>query len=239
MVGSTSRSSSRYRAQFGRSSRQIAFSVSWSRFAAYARGRAYGGSGATGLRDDSEAWVAKISNAQRYAVFTTHGDKCYLCHGLVTMLTFEVDHVIPESLLQEPARLAEVLTLLGRPADFDLNSYENWLPSCRPCNGRKRATVFDATPIVQVLVQLATERAPLAREHETRAVHARELGAALNVLLRQAEAGELTDEVKAQLHPLVVDYSPHRSPDSDPTVVHLTRPMPPLWSYSRTTGWCR
>ena len=78
---------------------------------------------------------------ERLAVFVTHDEKCYLCNRPLDLLTMEVDHVIPESLQDNPKRLVEVVRLLGRPGDFDVNSYANWLPACRSCNGRKLAEV--------------------------------------------------------------------------------------------------
>ena len=43
----------------------------------------------------------------------------------VNLRTMQVDHLIPESLMNDPQRLGEVLASLGRPPDFDLNSYAN------------------------------------------------------------------------------------------------------------------
>lgn len=72
--------------------------------------------------------------AERYAVYTTHGEKCYLCTRPVDLASMQVDHIIPESLLDEPDRLAEVLDKFRLPREFDLNSYANWMPSCSQCN---------------------------------------------------------------------------------------------------------
>lgn len=89
-----------------------------------------------------------FSAAVRYAIFKTHGDRCYICKVPIDMASFQVDHVIPEALLQEPARLQEVLHALGRPADFNVNSFENWLPACAPCNNGKRALVWEHSLLV-------------------------------------------------------------------------------------------
>ena len=56
----------------------------------------------------------------------------------------EIDHIIPEHLQQ--ARLDEVLAMLGKP-DFEVNSYFNWVPAHRKCNGDKSDWVFDESTI--------------------------------------------------------------------------------------------
>src|SRR5688572_21907761 len=95
--------------------------------------------------------------AERYAVWMVHGEKCYICTQPVDLKSMEVDHIIPESLLEDPDRLAEILTWLGRPEGFSLNSFANWMPACRPCNGKKADLIFEPTPLVQVLLQRAAE----------------------------------------------------------------------------------
>ncbi|MGX5830092.1 hypothetical protein [Mesorhizobium sp. 43Arga] len=55
----------------------------------------------------------------------------------------EIDHIIPESLLGNPDRLAYILNWYGLPKDFDINSYANWLPASRNCNRKKSNSVFD------------------------------------------------------------------------------------------------
>lgn len=52
----------------------------------------------------------------------------------------EVDHIIPQSLWENPTRKAErvgLLVELGLPAEFDKDDPLNLIPSCRRCNGQK------------------------------------------------------------------------------------------------------
>lgn len=90
----------------------------------------------------------EFTDHERYAVFTAHGERCYLCRRPLDLQTMEVDHVLPEQLLSEPGRLATVLAHFGLPSTFEIQSLVNWLPSCRPCNNRKRAQVFEPVPAV-------------------------------------------------------------------------------------------
>lgn len=91
--------------------------------------------------------------AERYAVFVTHGDRCYLGRELLDMTTFQIDHIIPEHLQEDPRPLQKAIESFGLPDDFNLNSFENWLPACGSCNNRKRASVFEPVPIIKIELQ--------------------------------------------------------------------------------------
>jgi 5-methylcytosine-specific restriction endonuclease McrA len=63
----------------------------------------------------------KFIPAQRAAIYSTHGEKCYLCGKPISLKTMEVDHIIPESLLGKPKALNSVLNALGLPSNFAIN----------------------------------------------------------------------------------------------------------------------
>lgn len=111
----------------------------------------------------------------------------------------EVDHIIPESLENDSAKLKAVRVEFGLPEDFDLTSYENWMPACTACNNKKRALVFKSTPIVQAQLQRATEKAPVCREIERETVGKRRLANALNVIQRAARASDIKPDIVAAL----------------------------------------
>src|SRR5262245_25606081 len=75
---------------------------------------------------------------ERWAVFSTHGTrqgtKCWLCDEPVNFRDMEVDHILPESLFDAPAALQTALEAFGLSPKFELNSFENWLPSHPRCN---------------------------------------------------------------------------------------------------------
>lgn len=150
-----------------------------------------------------------FSANQRFAVFTAHGQKCYMCSCMVDMQSMQIDHLIPEQLLDNPNHLKAVLDGLGRPNNFDLNSYENWLPSCGPCNAKKGSTVFDASPLVQIQLQKAANKAETAKKLENDALHNATLTKAINTVCRANEKTMLT---KKQLEPLISSFKKH-NPD--------------------------
>jgi hypothetical protein len=126
----------------------------------------------------------KFTAFERWAVYTVHGDKCYLCGGLVDLTTMEIDHIIPESILADPARFRKVTADFGLSPNFNLNDYGNWMPSCRKCNNRKRDIVFSYSPAIQLLLQEAIEKSAKAREIEVEAISNKKVAKLLNEIER-------------------------------------------------------
>ena len=122
------------------------------------------------------------------------------------MQSMHVDHVLPEHLLDDPERLKEVIDSFGLPEDFDLNSYENWLPSCGPCNLRKRGEVFEPVPLIKLQLQKAAEKAAKAKTFEEAAVHSATLTKSINTMCRANERTILTLE---HFEPIVASLKEH------------------------------
>lgn len=108
----------------------------------------------------------RFDTAQRFAVYTAHSAKCYICERPIDLKSMQIDHVIPEGLPQDPGKFSDAIIALGLPPDFDVNSYENWLPTCPKCNNKKRGHVFRSTLLVQLNIEMARDKANLARSLE-------------------------------------------------------------------------
>lgn len=104
-----------------------------------------------------------LSTAQRQAIWTVHGERCYLCHQLCVFSDTEIDHVIPERLVGTD-ELPQILEALGLDAAFNLLSYENFLPSHRGCNRRKSGRAFNPSPIIQHEIERAIEKKTLVEK---------------------------------------------------------------------------
>jgi len=141
----------------------------------------------------------QFSDEERYAVYTVHGEKCYMCGEPVDLLTMEVDHVIPETLLEDRKRLATILTDYGLPADFNLQAWANWLSACSPCNNRKRSRVFNATPRIQLDLQIAAEKAPKAAALAAARVNAQVVSRAWNTIKRADANGHLDERLRSAI----------------------------------------
>ncbi|WP_179953979.1 HNH endonuclease [Denitrobaculum tricleocarpae] len=86
----------------------------------------------------------KFNYFERRALWEAHDKRCAYCRDPISFAEMEVDHVLPESLLNDEAEWAHVREEQGLLRDFSLRGYENLQPSCRACNSRKRAEVFPA-----------------------------------------------------------------------------------------------
>ncbi len=135
----------------------------------------------------------QFSQAERYAVFTVHRERCWLCDEPVSLSDMEIDHIIPDS-LEGTRELDRIFEAFNLPEEFTLQSYENWLPAHRRCNRKKRALVFKPTPIIQAHLELAAKSAPKARELEERYGSDRRIDRAVQELCVAYEKGDLNEK---------------------------------------------
>ena len=101
--------------------------------------------------------------AMRLSISSAWDSKCFWCTKVIDLQSMEIDHVIPESLVPGK-QLDAVLLMYGLPSDFNLNSAENLVPTCRACNGQKSDMVLNATPLLLVLLQKVRARAERVRK---------------------------------------------------------------------------
>jgi len=119
--------------------------------------------------------------------------KCYLCGVPLDLTSMVVDHVLPEHLLATPALFDAAKSALGLSALFDINSFENWMPACAPCNGKKAALQFEPSLLIQVELQRLAEKADEARRLCDEVVNTRRVSIALSALERAQESGGCFD----------------------------------------------
>jgi hypothetical protein len=126
----------------------------------------------------------------------------------------QVDHIIPESLLENKKELADALLDFGLPSNFDLNSYSNWMPSCSGCNRSKSNSVFNPSPLIQRQIETAAGKAQKSSELAEKSASKREITKALNTLERAHTVEGLSDEVKSSLQPLIAFQEQERSSEN-------------------------
>lgn len=171
----------------------------------------------------------KFSPAQRAAIFSVHGEKCYMCGVPLTLKTMVVDHIVPEKLSALPEELAAALEAFGRPRGFEINSYVNWLPACGPCNGAKRDLVFDPSLLVQTSLQKASAKAQQVARVAAKLASDSKIAKALNVLEQAHAQGQLDPETLATLAEFVLAQ---REPERAGEPVRLT----PLYEVVSDSG---
>ncbi|GLZ01718.1 HNH endonuclease signature motif containing protein [Actinoplanes sp. NBRC 103695] len=70
--------------------------------------------------------------------------RCYWCNEPAEFRQMAVDHIIPRAATS--ARLTELKTRFGLPADFGVHRPGNLAPICTPCNTRKRNSDYGNLP---------------------------------------------------------------------------------------------
>lgn len=142
--------------------------------------------------------------AQRYAIFVTHGMKCYLNGCPLALSSMEVDHILPERLLDDNVQFAYIRSIFGLTDTFSINSYENWLPACGPCNLKKGQIEFEVTPLIQIQLQKAAAKAAETSAIADKAISNRQVSRALGALEKAHEEGkELDGETLRRLADIV------------------------------------
>jgi len=102
----------------------------------------------------------RFTYAERYAVWSVHERRCWLCREPLRLIETTIDHVLPESLLNDQKRLKTALEYYGLPSNFKINGFENWLPCHNHCNQAKASAPFEAVPATMVSLLRAIQRAP-------------------------------------------------------------------------------
>lgn len=117
--------------------------------------------------------MSKIfKSAEKYAIWTAHGEKCWVCRKPLPFLELQIDHVVPAALKAEPEALAALIKALGLPVGFHIESYENYRPACSGCNRTKSDLPYDA-PIVGIEILQRLDRSEKARRLAEKVVNDR------------------------------------------------------------------
>jgi hypothetical protein len=133
----------------------------------------------------------------------------------------EVDHVIPQDLLDDPAEFDRIKAFLGLPAHFEINGYGNWRPCCGPCNKRKRAFVYEQSGWYTMVLAETARKADEAERLETKILTDRSIANAVGVLRRAKAKGGLKPRIVEQLRPLLVFQIANRAPELDKSPIYL------------------
>ncbi|WP_431014676.1 HNH endonuclease [Bradyrhizobium pachyrhizi] len=141
-----------------------------------------------------------ITVLERFGVYAVWEGRCFWCRSPIAFAQCHVDHVIPVS---TPESIDSIRREYSLPSTFEIDSFENWVPSCQACNLRKGNMRLPPSPAMVMHLQSAQERAPkakavaddLARERSAAPLLARiERGLATGIV-SQAEVQRLFSHV--------------------------------------------
>jgi 5-methylcytosine-specific restriction endonuclease McrA len=103
-------------------------------------------------------------------LYHVYSGQCWFCQQVVPQKYMTVEHIIPESLRRAEYALDYIVELWGHAAaadveallPCDLNSFENYVPSCHSCNITKHARILEPS-MLTVMLTAARANAPIAR----------------------------------------------------------------------------
>lgn len=143
----------------------------------------------------------KFSQSERFAVWKTHGEKCFWCAEPLALQETTVDHVLPESLLNKSDELQRVTTLFGLDDTFSINGFSNWVPAHQHCNNQKRDAVFKASEVMLAILERVGRKGAKAQESKDRIENNKRIGEALT------RVQVLFDEEKITKEDLIAIFS--------------------------------
>lgn len=134
----------------------------------------------------------RFSNAERFAVWDTYDGQCFWCGDPQELKHLTVDHIVPESMLDDPDKLEQVKRLYRLPASFQVDGFENWVPCHGNCNSRKSVELFEASPATISVFSQVGKAAAKAKETCEKVKVSRSKGRILGRLAAAASEGSIT-----------------------------------------------
>src|ERR1039457_7209173 len=84
----------------------------------------------------------RLPRSDRQAFWEAYDHRCAYCDESIRWTDLVIDHIIPESLLEKPLKLASVQSEFGLGKDFDLRGDLNLVPVCARCNKEKSDRLY-------------------------------------------------------------------------------------------------
>lgn len=104
-----------------------------------------------------------LSVHQRLALWECSRRRCRWCRRPIFYGAFEEDHIIPRHLEQNRAELERIKQARNLSRDYDLESIENIVAACRPCNGGKGWKMAPHDNAISLMLHEARKLAPAVR----------------------------------------------------------------------------
>ena len=101
-----------------------------------------------------------FSNIERCAIWTSYKQNCFYCNQLIDWNSLNIDHLIPEFIVNIPKRFEQLKVDYGLEKNFDINGLYNLVPTHSKCNSRKSDLIFDKRVMLFYLA-ISKQKAPL------------------------------------------------------------------------------
>lgn len=101
--------------------------------------------------------ITTFDDVFRAALWQVYKNRCFYCTEPLDWSSYQIDHIVPEWLKDDPEKLAELIQEFGLDSDFDLNVSYNLVPAHIQCNNRKSGKIFEKSTTLY-FVQLSKEK---------------------------------------------------------------------------------
>lgn len=144
----------------------------------------------------------KIEDALRLAIYEAYHGRCFYTGVPVSYIDFEVDHIIPESLVAE---IENIKKRLGLGDDFQINSVENLVPSRPGINLRKNDEMFSDNTLLLYLEQTKAKKEKVLVLRDKYQKH-RNLGNGVKAIDKMLANGSISiEEVSDYVHMKIME----------------------------------
>lgn len=133
-----------------------------------------------------------FSSAESFGVWHAFDGLCFWCGAPVSFQEVTVDHVIPEAIGEDEGKVISIKTMYGLAENFEINSYQNWVPAHGKCNQWKGQDIFSPSPVMLAILERVAKRAHFAEAAATNAVADKNKGRILGRLRSALEAETIT-----------------------------------------------
>ncbi|KKM61651.1 hypothetical protein LCGC14_1529590 [marine sediment metagenome] len=100
------------------------------------------------------------------ALWEVYNNRCFYCSYLIPSLdNLEVDHIIYKKIINNNKEYEKLKEELSLEENFDINDYNNLVPTHSNCNKRKRNHIYKKRTMLFYLEE-AARRVPLVKERE-------------------------------------------------------------------------
>jgi hypothetical protein len=158
----------------------------------------------------------EISVRIRAGLWRAYECRCFYCQIPITFVELEIDHLLPESLLNDINTFQSIISRLGLPSDFDLHSLDNLVPTHNQCNRRKSDLVFSDSSM-RYYIELARDRLSRVKEEMERITVQSTNERILLTIADRIERGLLSREEVIRLLP--IQKSDKVLPISEPLII--------------------
>lgn len=130
---------------------------------------------------------------ERYAIWKWHEERCWLCSEPLRYRDTTIDHIFPEELLLDDNKRKKVLDMYNlSDENFNINGFENWLPSHAICNQKKSTKVTEFIPGIAFILESLRLKAPKVKETVHKLMRNKKADKVFLSLLQELESGEIT-----------------------------------------------